>query len=107
MDPKIHVTAHANLTFTLSAKGGVGAWAWLDHPARTVGYFFDTSSNVPSNGFYLVPGQDRTREYIPCAFRLGLINLLVGFFLSSELSRNQHPDPADFVVRSVWNNTHI
>ena len=60
MDPKIHVTAYANLTFTLSAKGGVGAWTWLDHPANTVGYFFDTSSSVPSNGLYLIPGQDRT-----------------------------------------------
>ena len=65
MDPRIYVTSHGDLTFTLSAKGGVGAWTWLDHPANTVGYFFDTKTKVPSNGFYLIPGQDRTSQYFP------------------------------------------
>ncbi|KAF8525862.1 glycoside hydrolase [Hysterangium stoloniferum] len=90
VDPKILVISHSDLTFTLSAKGGVAAWAWLDHPAGTIGYFFDTTTNSPTNGFYLIPGQDRT----------------VRFLLNSELSKNQHPDPSEFVVRSAWNNTH-
>ncbi|KAF8581049.1 hypothetical protein K439DRAFT_1251049, partial [Ramaria rubella] len=32
IDPKIHVTLNHDLTFILLAKGGVGAWTWLDHP---------------------------------------------------------------------------
>ena len=62
VDPKIDMHRGNDLTFMLSAKGGVGAWTWLDHPAGTVGYFVDTKTNSPSNGFYLIPGQDRTRE---------------------------------------------
>ena len=49
------------MTFTLSAQGGVAAFAWLDHPAGTVGFFQDNNTGVPSNGFYLIPGIDRTR----------------------------------------------
>lgn len=60
VDPAIKVTAGDKMTFTLSAQGGVGAWTWLDHPAGTVGYFYDTTTNKPVNGFYLIPGQDRT-----------------------------------------------
>lgn len=60
VDPQIKVTRGKDLTFTLSAKGGVGAWSWLDHPAGTVGYFVDSEKNVPSNGFFLIPGIDRT-----------------------------------------------
>ncbi|KAG1751293.1 glycoside hydrolase family 2 protein [Suillus paluster] len=91
VDPKIAVTASDNYTFTLSAKGGVGAWTWLDHPSGTVGYFVDTTTGLPSNGYYLIPGIDRT----------------VQFILSTKLSTVQSSDPSDFVVRSLWNNTHI
>lgn len=93
VDPKIELTTHSDFTFTLSAKGGVSAWTWLDHPSGTVGYFYDPSSSTskPLNGFYLIPGQDRT----------------VRFFLNTDLSKNKQPNPSDFVVRSVWNNQHL
>lgn len=60
VDPEIHVERHEDLAFTLSARGGVAAWTWLDHPAGTVGYFVDNATSVPTNGFYLVPGLYRT-----------------------------------------------
>lgn len=60
VDPQISVTRSQDLTFTLSAKGGVGAWTWIDHPSETVGIFVDKETNIPSNGFYLIPGVDRT-----------------------------------------------
>ncbi|OAX35676.1 glycoside hydrolase family 2 protein [Rhizopogon vinicolor AM-OR11-026] len=91
VDPQITVTAGDNYTFTLSAKGGVGVWTWLDHPSGTVGYFVDTTTGLPSNGYYLIPRIDRT----------------VQFIRSMELSTVQSPNPADFVLRSLWNNTHI
>ncbi|KIK31498.1 hypothetical protein CY34DRAFT_282835 [Suillus luteus UH-Slu-Lm8-n1] len=91
VDPQIAVTAGDNYTFTLSAKGGVGVWTWLDHPSGTIGYFLDPTTGLPSNGYYLVPGIDRT----------------VQFIFNVELTTIQSPDPADFVVRSLWNNTHI
>ncbi|KAJ7054242.1 glycoside hydrolase family 2 protein [Mycena amicta] len=90
VDPKIHIASKPDLTFTLSARGGVAPWTWLDHPASTVGFFQDTKTGLPSNGFYLVPGIDHT----------------VKFILNKGLSRNKNPDPADFVLRSLWNNTH-
>ncbi|TFK54547.1 glycoside hydrolase family 2 protein [Heliocybe sulcata] len=91
VDPQISMTAGDNYTFTLSAKGGVAPWTWLDHPSGTVGYFVDTASGLPSNGFYLIPGIDRT----------------VQFLLNPTLSKVSEPSPTDFVVRSVWNNTHL
>ncbi|KAG6896067.1 hypothetical protein C0992_010504 [Termitomyces sp. T32_za158] len=91
IDPQISVIQGQDLTFTLSAKGGVGAWTWIDHPSGTVGIFVDKGTNLPSNGFYLIPGVDRT----------------LSFILNSALSKVQNPDPADFVVRSLWNNTHL
>jgi beta-mannosidase len=91
VDPEISVTRNADLTFTLSAKGGVAPWTWLDHPAGTIGVFVDTMNGIPTNGFYLVPGIDRT----------------VKFVLNLGLSRVSSPDPAAFVVRSLWNNTHL
>ncbi|KAG1814857.1 hypothetical protein DFJ58DRAFT_642772, partial [Suillus subalutaceus] len=33
VDPQITVIAGDNYIVTLSAKGGVGAWMWLDHPS--------------------------------------------------------------------------
>ncbi|KAJ7710527.1 glycoside hydrolase family 2 protein [Mycena rosella] len=90
VDPKIQLTRAADLTFTLSALGGVAPWTWLDHPAGTVGSFVDVTTGLPSNGFYLVPGIDRT----------------VKFLLNEQLSKDKSPDPADFVLRSLWNNTH-
>ncbi|EPQ57141.1 glycoside hydrolase [Gloeophyllum trabeum ATCC 11539] len=91
VDPKIRVTAHDNYTFELSAQGGAAPWTWIDHPAGTVGHFVDSATGLPLNGFYLIPGRDRT----------------VQFLLNPALSKSQKPDPAAFVVRSVWNNTHI
>ncbi|KAJ6574531.1 glycoside hydrolase family 2 protein [Mycena capillaripes] len=90
VDPQIQINSTEDLTFTLSALGGVAPWTWLDHPAGTVGVFVDNTTGVPSNGFYLVPGIDRTLK----------------FFLNEKLSTNTSPDPADFVLRSLWNNTH-
>jgi len=91
VDPQISVQGNSDLEFTLSAKGGVGAFTWLDHPRGTIGYFVDTATNVPTNGFFLIPGQDRTLK----------------FMMSPELSTNTEPDPTSFVLRSLWNNTHI
>ncbi|KAJ3556228.1 hypothetical protein NP233_g12026 [Leucocoprinus birnbaumii] len=90
-NPNITLTHTSNLTFHLSAKGGVGAWTWMDHPSGTIGVFVDAKTGVPTNGFYLIPGQDR----------------LLRFELNSALSRIQSPNPDDFVVRSLWDNTHI
>ncbi|KAJ7176996.1 glycoside hydrolase family 2 protein [Mycena filopes] len=90
VDPQTQVTATENLTFTLSALGGVAPWTWLDHPASTVGVFVDNTTGLPFNGFYLVPGINRTLQ----------------FQLNEKLSKNLNPDPADFVLRSLWNNTH-
>ncbi|KZT29074.1 glycoside hydrolase family 2 protein [Neolentinus lepideus HHB14362 ss-1] len=91
VDPAISMTAGSNYTFTLSAKGGVAPWTWLDHPSGTVGYFVDTTTGLPTNGFYLIPGIDRT----------------VQFLLNPALSKVSSPSSADFVVRSIWNNTHV
>jgi len=91
VDPEIVVSAGDNYTLTLSAQGDIGAWTWLDHQYRTVGYLVDTTTGNPSNGFYLVPGIDRT----------------VQFIRNAKLSSVENPDPSDFVVRSLWNNTHV
>ncbi|GLB44993.1 putative glycoside hydrolase family 2 protein [Lyophyllum shimeji] len=91
VDPKISVTRSQDLTFTLSAKGGVAPWTWIDHPAGTIGVFVDKNTGVPSNGFYLIPGIDRTLQFV----------------LNPALSRVAAPNPENFVVRSLWNNTHI
>jgi beta-mannosidase len=110
VDPQISITPSANFTFTLSAKGGVGVWTWMDHPAGTVGIFVDTKSGMPSNGFFLIPGMDRTGTHThPCDTRSSMtVNLfLVQFEMNPALSRVKDPKPEDFVVRSLWNNTHI
>ncbi|KAK7448798.1 hypothetical protein VKT23_013528 [Stygiomarasmius scandens] len=90
VDPMISVTRNDDLTFTLSAKGGVAPWTWFEHPFGTVGVFFDNDTGLPSDGFYLVPGIDRTLKFV----------------LNPAVSPVLNPDPADFVVRSLWNNTH-
>ncbi|KAI0081837.1 glycoside hydrolase [Panus rudis PR-1116 ss-1] len=89
-NPRITLTHSADLTFQVSAKGGVAPWTWLDHPTGTVGYFVDAKTNVPTNGFYLIPGRDRTVRFIP----------------NQALSKVKHPDTSQFVVRSLWDNTH-
>ena len=61
VDPQIHLERRKDFTFTLSAKGGVSVFTWMDHPVGTVGIFVDAKSGQPSNGFFLIPGQDRTR----------------------------------------------
>ncbi|KAK1231122.1 hypothetical protein PQX77_005767 [Marasmius sp. AFHP31] len=88
-DPQIAVTRNDDLTFVLSAKAAVAPWTWIEHPLGTVGHFVDATSGVPSNGFYLIPGIDRTLKFI----------------LNPSVSKEQDPNPADFVVRSVWNST--
>ena len=60
IDPKIEVTAEPNFTFKLLAKGGVAPFTWLDHPLGTVGKFIDVETGKPLNGFFLVPGIERT-----------------------------------------------
>ncbi|KAI0673928.1 glycoside hydrolase [Trametes maxima] len=91
VDPAISVTSGPNLTFTLSAQGGVAPFTWLDHPAGTVGFFADNTTGLPLNGFFLVPGIDRTVQFVP----------------NPLLSKISDPDPEKFVVRSLWNNTHL
>lgn len=91
VDPEIQITYGQDLTFILSAKGGVAAWTWMDHPSGTVGVFVDNVTGQPLNGFYLVPGQDRALKFV----------------IQTSLSKVKKPDPHDFVVRSLWNNTHI
>ncbi|CAL1705892.1 unnamed protein product [Somion occarium] len=89
-DPQISLTHTSNLTFKLSARGGVAPFTWIDHPAGTIGYFVDVKTGLPSNGFYLVPGIDRT----------------VRFVMNPTLSKVKDPNPADFVVRSLFDNTY-
>jgi beta-mannosidase len=88
----------------------VAAWTWIDHPAGTIGVFVDNATGVPSNGFYLIPGIPRTRTQSIVFFsirRFTLIWVTVRFVLNTALSAEGRPDPADFVVRSLWNNTHV
>ncbi|KJA19197.1 glycoside hydrolase family 2 protein [Hypholoma sublateritium FD-334 SS-4] len=89
-DPLISVERSDDLTFTLSAKGGVSPWTWIDHPSGTVGLFVDTSTGLPTNGFYLIPGIDH----------------FLRFEINEALSRVRKPAATEFVVRSLWNNTH-
>ncbi|KAI0309749.1 glycoside hydrolase family 2 protein [Amylostereum chailletii] len=91
LDPQIQVTSSDNSTFTLSAQGGVAPWTWIDHPSGTVGVFVDQETGRPLNAFYLVPGFNRT----------------VVFQTNAALSTNVAPSTDDFVVRSLWNNTHL
>ena len=113
IDPMITMTPSDNLTFTLSARGGVAAFAWIDHPAATVGYFRDVSTNDVSNGFFLIPGIDRTCEWSRPENEQGTeANFtplaVVQFVMNPELSKAvADPDPSAFVVRSLWNNTHL
>ncbi|KAJ6628324.1 glycoside hydrolase family 2 protein [Mycena sp. CBHHK59/15] len=81
VDPEIQLTVMDNFTFRLSARSGVAPWTWMDHPAGTVGVFVDTSTSLPSNGFYLVPGIDRKLQFI----------------MNEALSKNPSPDPADLL----------
>ncbi|KAF9241801.1 glycoside hydrolase family 2 protein [Melanogaster broomeanus] len=85
VDPEIAVTPGDD--YTVEWARGLG----LDHPYGTVGYFMDTTTGLPSNGFYLIPGIDHTLRFVP----------------NVELSTVRDPNPADFVVRSLWNNTHV
>ncbi|TRM70352.1 glycoside hydrolase family 2 protein [Schizophyllum amplum] len=89
VDPAVEVTYEDDLVFTLSAKGGVAPWTWLDHPVGIVGYFVEYATRRPLNGLYLVPGIDRT----------------VQFVVKRDLS-TLTPNPDDFALRSLWNNTH-
>jgi len=91
VDPRIEVKRGKDFTFTLSARGGVAPFTWMDHPFGTVGIFVDAVSGLPSNGFYLVPGRDRT----------------VQFVMNEALSKVSDPNSEDFIVRSLWNNTHV
>ena len=61
VDPQLRLSPgpDGGLSFIVSAQGGVAAWAWLEHPANTVGVFVDTKTSAPSNAFYVVPGMDR------------------------------------------------
>ena len=60
IEPSVKLTHSGNLTFTVSAQTGVAPWTWLDHPSGTVGYFADLTTGSPLNGFYLIPGIERT-----------------------------------------------
>ena len=62
VDPKISMDITDDLQITLSAQGGVAPWTWVDHPLGTVGVFVDAVTGKPTNGFYLIPGVDRTCE---------------------------------------------
>ena len=104
------MTPGDNLTFTLSAQGGVAAYAWLDHPAGTVGYFQDNATGIPSNGVFLIPGIDRTCEslltFMHGSTKMLMFDFVLQFVLNPALSKVAYPSPHDFVIRSLWNNTH-
>ncbi|KAL0955665.1 hypothetical protein HGRIS_001892 [Hohenbuehelia grisea] len=85
VDPKITLTQGEGSTLTLSAAGGVAPWTWLDHPAGSLGYFVNNATDIPTNGFYLVPGIPRTLRFVRAA---------------------TSASDGEFVVRSLWNNTH-
>ena len=109
VDPKISLKHTKGLTFEVSAEGGVGAWTWLDHPVGTVGYFAEPATGKPLNGFYLIPGMTRTGMSWPGSYRSVSADTLgiVEFVLNEDRSREKNPDPSTFVVRSLWNNTHL
>ncbi|KAL1712027.1 glycoside hydrolase family 2 protein [Schizophyllum commune] len=92
VDPEVQLPHEGDLVFTLNAKGSVAPWTWLEYPAGSIGYFADNTTGWPSNGFYLVPEIDRTLKFV----------------LNADLSQNSQPTRSadDFVVRSLWNNTH-
>ena len=71
VDPKISIDITDDLQITLSAQGGVAPWTWVDHPLGTVGIFVDAVTGKPTNGFYLIPGVDRTCEW---TYILGVSN---------------------------------
>ncbi|KAE9405255.1 hypothetical protein BT96DRAFT_916211 [Gymnopus androsaceus JB14] len=71
------------------SKGGVAPWTWIEHPQGTIGVFVDAATGVITNGFYLIPG-------IPKSIK---------FILNPTVSTVQSPDPENFVVRSLFNNT--
>ena len=110
VDPAILVTAGDGLTFTLAAQGGIAPFAWIDHPSGTVGVFKEENTDLPLNGFFLFPGMERTGAYLSMenACQVGTdYSATVRFELNDALSSVSNPDPANFVVRSVWNNTHL
>ncbi|CDO76483.1 Glycoside Hydrolase Family 2 protein [Trametes cinnabarina] len=90
VDPAIDLATGPNLTFTLSARGGVAPFTWLDHPAGTVGFFADNTTGLPLNGFFLVPGIDRTVQFVP----------------NSLLSKVAEPDPADFITLATYGTSY-
>jgi beta-mannosidase len=91
-DPKIELTvtypsssgSAAAPTFTVSARAGVAAWVFLEHPEGVLGWFSE-------NAFLLIPGQDRqiTFEVWP----------------ESDTTNGGWVDGV--TVRSMWNNTIV
>lgn len=91
VDPKISMYVADDLQITLSAQGGVAPWTWIDHPLGTVGVFVDAFTGKPTNGFYLIPGVDRTLKFI---------------IHEPPLAHDKRNfSTTDFVIRSIWNNT--
>ncbi|KAG9220411.1 hypothetical protein CCMSSC00406_0003867 [Pleurotus cornucopiae] len=82
VDPQIQLTSGPDLTFTLSAKGGVAPWTWMDHPFGSVGHFVDATTGIPTNGFYLIPGTEKTLKFI----------------VNQSLSKNGMPKAEAFVI---------
>ena len=72
--------------FTVKATSGIAAWTWLDYDnngetgVKTVG-------NFDSNGFWLLPGQERQ----------------VGFKVKKDLTDGRWVEGV--TVQSIWNNT--
>jgi hypothetical protein len=73
VDPNISLTPTTDLEFLLTANGGVGVFTWLDHPSGTVGSFVDANSGVPSNGYFLIPNQDRKGIIAYCILFCGAV----------------------------------
>lgn len=69
--------------------GGVAVWVNVEHPPGVRGYFKDVKSGKPSNGFFLLPDQMRTLEFIlydqdDHQILIGLENKMVVRILNQE-----------------------
>ncbi|KZT04086.1 glycoside hydrolase family 2 protein [Laetiporus sulphureus 93-53] len=59
IDPEIDMIAGDSLTFTLSAKGGVAAYAWLDHPSGKSYIIDPISSTLHKPALSMIRDPDR------------------------------------------------
>lgn len=59
-DPKVQIKGIGGNSFEVTGKGeGVGVWVNVEPPPGVTGYFASSSTGLPSNDFYLRPGETR------------------------------------------------